>query len=170
MVSVACPSPKLAQRGCYGVDPGLPVFGVRTMEELVSASMARRRFSLFLMSVFAGVALLLAALGMYGVMAFIVGGRLQEFGIRLALGAQTRDILTLACHPALVLTLTGILFGLAASIVVSRLMSGLLFGVSTDDPLTFATVPALLGIVALVACLVPAKRATRVSPLQALRG
>jgi putative ABC transport system permease protein len=156
-------------RTVQAVDPELPVFGVRTMEELMSASMARRRFSLFLMSVFAVLALLLAALGIYGVMAFLVSQRIQEFGIRLALGAQPRDILALAFRPGLVLTSVGVAFGLAASIVVTRLMSSLLFGVSARDPLTFAAVPVLLWTVAVAACLVPVRRATRVSPAQTLR-
>jgi predicted permease len=151
------------------LDPEFPVFGVRTMDELLSASMARRRFSLFLMSVFAALALLLAALGIYGVMAFLVSQRVQEFGIRLALGAQPRDILTLAFRPGLVLTSMDIAIGLVASLMVTRLMSSLLFGVSASDPLTFAAVPALLGIVALTACFVPVRRATRVSPVEALR-
>jgi predicted permease len=153
----------------HAVDPELPVFGVRTMEDLMSASMARRRFSLFLMSAFAALALLLAAMGIYGVMAYVVGQRVQEFGIRSALGARPRDILMLAFRPGLVLTATGTVLGLAASIVVTRLMSSLLFGVSASDPLIFATVPLLLGIVALAACFIPARRATRVSPVQALR-
>jgi len=152
-----------------GVDSELPVFGVRTMEELMSASMARRRFSLFLMSVFASLALLLAALGIYGVMAFLVNQRVQEFGIRLALGAQPRDILALAFRPCLALTSVGTAIGLAASLVITHLMSSLLFGVSAGDPLTYATVPMLLGIVALAACFIPVIRATRVSPVETLR-
>jgi putative ABC transport system permease protein len=131
--------------------------------------MARRRFSLFLMSAFAGLALLLAALGIYGVMAYVVGQRVQEFGIRSALGAQPRDILMLAFRPGLVLTATGAAIGLAVAVAMTRLMSNLLFGVSASDPLTFAIVPVLLGIVALAACFIPANRATRVAPIDALR-
>jgi predicted permease len=153
----------------HNVDPELPVFGVRTMEELMSASMAQRRFSLFLMSAFAAVALLLAALGIYGVMAFVVSQRVQEFGIRSALGAQPRDILMLAFRPGLALTSAGVVAGLAASIAVTHLMSSLLFGVSASDPVIFATVPVVLVIVALVACFIPARRATLVSPVEALR-
>jgi predicted permease len=153
----------------HSINPELPVFGVRTMEELRSASMARRQFSLFLMSVFAVVALLLAALGIYGVMAFVVAQRAQEFGIRLALGANPQDILGLAFRPGFMLTATGTIVGLAASIAVTRLMSSLLFGVSASDPMTFAVVPVLLGIVTMAACFIPARRATRVSPMDALK-
>ena len=135
----------------------------------MSASMARRQFSLFLMSVFAVSALLLAALGIYGVMAFVVTQRAQEFGIRLAFGAKPRDILGLAFRPGLILTATGAVVGLGASILVTRLMSSLLFGVSASDPMTFAVVPVLLGIVTMAACFVPARRATRVSPMDVLR-
>jgi predicted permease len=153
----------------HSIDPEIPVFDVRTMADLMSASMARRQFSLFLMSVFAVVALLLAALGIYGVMAFVVGQRAQEFGIRLALGAKPRDILGLAFRPGLILTATGTVVGLGASIIVMRLMSSLLFGVSASDPMTFAVVPVLLGIVTMAACFIPARRATRVSPMQVLK-
>jgi putative ABC transport system permease protein len=153
----------------HSINPELPVFNVRTMTDLMSVSMARRKFSLFLMAVFAVSALLLAALGIYGVMAFVVSQRAQEFGIRLALGAKPRDILGLAFRPGLILTATGAIVGLGASIVVTRLMSSLLFGVSASDPMTFAVVPVLLGIVTLAACFIPARRATRVSPMQVLK-
>ncbi|MGE5099239.1 MAG: ABC transporter permease [Deltaproteobacteria bacterium] len=153
----------------HSINPELPVFSVRTMAELRSASLARRQFSLFLMSVFAVVALLLAALGIYGVMAFVVGQRAQEFGIRLALGAKPGDILSLAFRPGLILTAMGTIVGLGASIVVTRLMSSLLFGVSASDPTTFAVVPALLGIATMAACFIPARRATRVSPMEVLK-
>ncbi len=153
----------------HSINPELPVFNVRTMADLMSASMARRKFSLSLMSVFAVSALLLAALGIYGVMAFVVSQRAQEFGIRLALGAEPWDILGLAFRPGLILTATGTLVGLGASIVVTRLMSSLLFGVSASDPMTFAVVPVLLGIVAMAACFIPARRATRVSLMEVLK-
>jgi putative ABC transport system permease protein len=153
----------------HGINPELPVFDIRTMAELMSASMARRRFSLFLMSVFAVSALLLAALGIYGVMAFVVSQRAQEFGIRLALGAKPQDILGLAFRPGFILTATGTIVGLGASIGVTRLMSSLLFGVSASDPMTFAVVPMLLAIVTMAACFIPARRATRVSPMDALK-
>ena len=153
----------------HSINPELPVYNVGTMADLMSASMARRRFSLFLISMFAVSALLLAALGIYGVMAFVVSQRAQEFGTRLALGAKPRDILGLAFRPGLILTATGTIAGLVASIAVTRLMSSLLFGVSASDPITFVTVPLLLGIVTLAACFIPAKRATRVSPMEALK-
>ena len=151
------------------INPELPVFDVRTMADLMSASMARRQFSLSLMSIFAVSALLLAALGIYGVMAFAVSQRAQEFSIRLALGAKPRDILGLAFRPGLILTATGTIVGLAASIGVTRLMSSLLFGVSANDAMTFAVVPALLGFVTMAACFIPARRATRVSPMEVLK-
>jgi putative ABC transport system permease protein len=153
----------------YGINPKFPVFDVRTMADVMSVSMAQRHFSLFLMSIFAVSALLLAALGIYGVMAFVVGQRAQEFGIRMALGAMPRNILGLALRPGLILTATGAIVGLAASVGVTRLMSSLLFGVSSNDPTTFAVVPVVLGIVTLAACFIPARRATRVSPMQALK-
>jgi putative ABC transport system permease protein len=156
-------------RTVHGIDAELPVFGVKSMEELMSVSMARRRFSLFLMSAFAVVALFLAGLGIYGVMAFLVNQRIQEFGIRSALGAQPRDLLMLAFRPGLVLTSAGILAGLAASVPVTHLMSSLLFGVSANDPPIFATVPVVLVAVTMAACFIPARRATRVSPVEALR-
>ena len=153
----------------HSINPELPVFDVRTMADLMSASMARRQFSLRLMSIFAVSALLLAALGIYGVMAFVVSQRAQEFGIRLALGATPRNILGLAFRPGLILTAIGTIVGLAASVGVTRLMSSLLFGVSASDPITFAVVPVLLGIVTMAACFIPARRATRVSPMEALK-
>ena len=115
------------------------------------------------------LAVVLAALGLYGVMTFVVSQRAQEFGIRLALGAKPRDILGLAFRPGLILTATGTIVGLGASIVVTRLMASLLFGVSASDPMTFAVVPVLLGIVTMAACFIPARRATLVSPMEALK-
>jgi putative ABC transport system permease protein len=167
-VDVRSTKEALAQ-AVHSINPELPVFNVRTMADLMSASMARRKFSLLLMSVFAVSALLLAALGLYGVMAFVVSQRAQEFGIRLALGAKPWDILGIAFRPGLILTALGTIVGLGASIVVTRLMSSLLFGVSASDPMTFAVVPVLLGIVTMAACFIPARRATRVSPMAVLK-
>ena len=153
----------------HRVDPTLPVFGVRGMEDLLAASMVRRRFALFLMGTFAFLALLLVVIGIYGLMSYAVSQHTQEFGIRMALGAQGRDIVVLVLRPGLLLTLSGVLTGLAGAVAVTRLMSSLLFGVSPTDPLTFLAVPALLALVALVACYVPARRAVRVDPTVALR-
>jgi ABC-type antimicrobial peptide transport system permease subunit len=139
------------------------------MDEVMSASMARRRFSLSLMAMFAGLALFLAAIGVYGVMAYAVNQRSQEFGLRMALGAQHRDIVLLALRPGMFLTMMGVLAGLAAALAVTRLMSTLLFGISPLDPLTFVGVPVVLAAVALLACWIPARRAVRVSPVIALR-
>ncbi len=156
-------------RTVHAVEPELPVFNVRTMDEWMAASMSRRRFALSLMSLFAAVALLLATLGIYGVMAFLVTQRFSEFAIRLALGASPRDILKLAVRPGVILTSVGTLLGLLAALAVTRLMSTLLFGVSSNDLFTFIAAPLLLGAVALAACLIPARAAARVSLLRALR-
>ena len=157
------------QRAVRDVDAELPVFNVRTVEEMMSASIARRRFSLLLMTAFAASALLLAALGIYGVVAFSVSQRTQEFGVRTALGAMPRDILTVAVKPGLVLAALGAGAGVVIAFLATRLMSAMLFGVSATDPVTFVAVPIVLLLVAGVACLIPGRRATRVSPIKALR-
>jgi len=160
---------QLLTRTMEQIDPELPVYGVTTMDELISSSMARRRLALFLMSTFAALALFLASLGIYGVTAFLVKQRVQEFGIRMALGAQIRDILVLAVRPGLVLVSIGAAAGLVGSMFVTRLMSSLLFAVSSTDLFTFVTVPLVLAVVAVIACLIPARYATRISPAEALR-
>jgi predicted permease len=151
------------------VDPELPVFGERTLHEIVSTSLAERRFSMEMVGLFALTALLLAALGIYGVISYMVSERTHEIGIRLALGAQTRSILRMILRQALGLALSGAAIGLVCALVVSRLMTGLLYGVRPSDPLTFAGVVLLLLQVALLACYIPARRATRVDPMVALR-
>ena len=160
---------QLVTRTMEQIDPELPVYGVTTMNELISSSMARRRLALFLMSTFAALALFLASLGIYGVTAFLVKQRVQEFGIRMALGAQIRDILLLAVGPGLFLVSIGAAAGLVVSMFVTRLMSSLLFAVSSTDLFTFITVPLVLAVVAVIACLIPARYATRISPAEALR-
>jgi putative ABC transport system permease protein len=154
----------------HAVDPELPVYGVRTMPEMMAASLARRRFSLSLMAVFGALALFLASIGIYGVMAYAVSQRAQEFSIRMALGAQARDILLLALRPGAILTVTGVALGLAAAQGATRLMASLLFGVSPADPITFVGVPVALALVALLACWIPARRAVHIPPVAALRG
>ena len=153
----------------HELDPDLPVFGVQSMHEVVSASTARRRFSVSLMTSFALAAVLLATLGIYGVMSFLVGQRGQEFGVRQALGATRRDIMALAFRPGIALAAKGTLIGLVVALPVARLLSALLFGVSSHDPLTFIAVPLLLATAAAAACVAPARRATRVDPVIALR-
>jgi putative ABC transport system permease protein len=160
---------QLVTRTMEQIDPELPVYGVTTMDELISSSMARRRLALFLMSTFAVLAMFLASLGIYGVTAFLVKQRVQEFGIRMALGAQIRDILLLAVRPGLVLVSIGAAAGLMVSMFVTRLMSSLLFAVSSTDVFTFVTVPLVLAVVAVIACLIPARYATQISPAEALR-
>jgi predicted permease len=157
-------------RAVREVDAELPVFNVRTVADMMSASIARRRFSLFLMSAFAASALLLASLGIYGVVAISVNQRKQEFGVRSALGARPRDILGVAVKPGLALAAIGAAAGLVAAFMATRLMTAMLFGVTATDPVTFTIVPALLLLVAGVACVLPGLRATKVPPIRALRG
>ena len=152
-----------------GVDHDLPVYGIRSMQEIMADSLARRRFALALMALFGTLALFLASIGIYGVMAYAIGQRSQEFGIRMALGAEPRDILLLAFRPGVILTCIGIAVGIPGGLGSARLMSALLYGVAPYDPATFGAVAALLALVALAACWIPARRAIRVSPSVALK-
>jgi putative ABC transport system permease protein len=158
-----------ARRVVQSIDPAQPVADVRTMESWIGESTSRARFGTLLLTVFSCLALLLAAVGIYGVMAYTVAQRQQEIGIRMALGAQTRDVMRMIMRQGMGMTLVGVCLGLVGGLALSRVVSGLLFGVSATDPLTFAGVALLLTLVALVACLVPARRATRVDPMTALR-
>jgi putative ABC transport system permease protein len=151
------------------LDPEQPVYAVKTMEELLDASVAQPRLNLFLLGLFAGLALLLAAVGIYGVLAYSVTQRTREIGIRLALGAEPSDALMLVVRQGLALALTGIALGLAGSLLITRFISTLLFGVTPTDPFTYAAVSGLLLMVALAASYIPALRATRVDPIVALR-
>jgi putative ABC transport system permease protein len=150
-------------------DPDLPVTHVTTLDDLLSDSVSPRRFSAVLLAIFAGLALVLAAIGIYGVMSYVVGLRTNEIGIRMALGAQPRDIWNLVLGRGTRLAAVGIALGLAGALALSRLLSSLLYGVRATDPLTFAGVALLLGAVALLACYLPARRAARVDPIVALR-
>jgi putative ABC transport system permease protein len=155
------------------LDRELPVFKVTTMERLVADSMVQRRFVMILLGIFALVALLLAAVGLYGVMSYSVARRTNEFGIRLALGAQVRDVLGMVVGQGMKLAGIGLAAGLIGTLVLSlamtRVINGLLFSVQATDPLTYVTAPLVLALVALAACYLPARRATRVDPVVALR-
>ncbi len=158
-----------ATKQVAGLDQDVPVFAVKTMEEYLSASVAAPRFSTTLLSIFAAVALVLTVVGLYGVMSYSVAQRRNEIGIRLALGAQSRDVLLMIVKQGGLLIVMGLVIGLAGAFALTRLLASLLFGVTAKDPFTFAAVAVLLAIVALLACYVPALRATRVDPIEALR-
>jgi predicted permease len=145
------------------------VYGAQTMNEIISGSLAARRFSAILLGVFAALALLLASVGIYGVLSYLVGQRTNEIGIRMALGAGRTDVLRLVMGHGLKMTFLGVVIGLAASIGLTRLMANMLYRVSPTDPLTFAGVALVLALVALAACYIPARRAMRVDPIVALR-
>ena len=153
----------------HRVDAGLPIANISTMEQLVDRSVGQRKLSMILLGVFSGIALLLASIGIYGVMSYAVAQRTNEIGIRLALGAQTRDVLSLIIGQGLRLVLVGLAIGLLGAFALMRVISGLLFGVTAKDPMTFIVVSVVLAVIALLACYVPARRATRVDPLEALR-
>jgi predicted permease len=151
------------------VDPTIPVFDVRTMDFIVSAFLAERRFALEFLGIFAGVALLLASIGIYGVMSYTFSQRTNEIGIRIAMGAQRSDILRLAVGEGTVTVALGMVAGLAGAAVMTRFLQSMLFDVKATDPFTYVAIAGLLTVVTLLACLVPAHRATRVDPLIALR-
>jgi predicted permease len=153
----------------WEIDKDQPVSNISTMEDVLSESIERQRFSMLLLGVFAALAMVLAAVGVYGVMSYSVAQRTREIGIRMALGAQKRDVLKLAVGQGLKLVLIGVAFGLASAFLLTRVMSSLLFGVSATDPATFVAIPLLLIGVALVASYIPARRAAKVDPMVALR-
>jgi len=157
------------RREIHAVDPDQPISNIRTMETVLGDETAPRRLSVTLLTVFAALALLLAALGIYGVLAYFVTQHTPEIGVRLALGAQRRNILALVLKKGMGLALTGVGIGLAAAFALTRLMATLLFDVSATDPMTFAVIALLLTVVALVACYLPARRAMKVDPMVALR-
>jgi putative ABC transport system permease protein len=157
------------QREVKALDPNLPVSNVRTMEEVVAQSLATRRFVLLLFGLFAGLALLLALVGIYGLLSASVSQRTRELGIRIALGATPRNVGRLIVGQGLKLILSGIVIGLVSALALQRVIGKLLYGVSPTDPLTFTMISLLLIAVALLACWIPARRATKVDPLTALR-
>jgi hypothetical protein len=152
-----------------GIDRNLPVSDVRTMDDVAAAALAQPRFVTFLLAVFAVTALALAAIGIYGTISLLVSERTQEMGIRLALGADRPTILKLVLGQGLVLTAMGLAAGLAGAVILTRTLSGLVYGVGTLDPITFVAVPALLAAIALLACVIPARRAASVDPITTLR-
>jgi putative ABC transport system permease protein len=158
-----------AQREIQQVDPELPMISIRTMEQVVSSSISEERFNALLLGIFAALALVLAAVGIYGVMAFSVAQRTHEIGIRMALGAQVSDVLGLVIKQGMILVLIGVGAGLIASLALTRFMKSLLFEVSATDTTTLVVVTVTLIVVALVACWIPARRATKVDPTIALR-
>lgn len=156
-------------REVRAVDPEVPVYAARTMNEVVWRALSNRRFAMLLLMLFAGLALVLSAIGIYGVMAYTVSQRIHEIGVRLALGALPRDVLRLVLRRGVSMALAGAAVGVVAAIALTRWMAGLLYGVTSTDPLTFLVAPVLLGLVALLACFVPARRAAKVDPIVALR-
>jgi ABC-type antimicrobial peptide transport system permease subunit len=165
--SAAIPAQVRAQ--VQSVNSELPVFEAKTLDDVLSASLSQRRFALQMVGSFALTALLLAGLGIYGTISYLVGERRQEIGVRLALGATRGQILAMILRQGLTLATSGATVGLLGALIASRLMRGMLYGVSATDPLTFAGSILVLVVVALAGCYIPAMRATRVDPLFALR-
>ncbi|MGH9801644.1 MAG: FtsX-like permease family protein, partial [Blastocatellia bacterium] len=151
------------------IDPAQPVTNVGTMNQVVASSVAPRSFSVMLLAVFAGAALLLAATGVYGVMAYAVSERTREVGIRMALGAQSSDVVGLILKQGMTLTLAGVVAGMIGAVIAASAMTSLLYGIKATDPLTFVAVALLLFVVAFLACYLPARRAAKLDPMAALR-
>jgi putative ABC transport system permease protein len=151
------------------LDPDLPMYYVRTMEQRVDESLARRRFLVLLLGGFASIYLVLVTMGIHGVMAYLVNQGTREIGIRIALGASQRNILSLVVQRGMALALSGVMIGLAAAFLLTRLIRSLLFGVEATDPMTFAVISLLLFLIAMLASYIPARRATRTDPMVSLR-
>ncbi|HKG14867.1 MAG TPA: FtsX-like permease family protein, partial [Pyrinomonadaceae bacterium] len=151
------------------VDANQPIYNIRTMQQIVSESVAQQRLSMLLLAIFACAALLLAAVGLYGVLAYLVNIRTHEIGIRMALGARPRDVLRLVLRQGGALVLAGLSLGVAAAFAATRALASMLYEVSATDASVYALVALLLAFVALLACLIPARRATKVDPMEALR-
>jgi len=172
VIRTAGPVPALAgalRPAVYAVDKDQPVGSIRALDDILADSMARQRFATLLLGLFSVVAVVIAAIGIYGVTAYTVAQRTSEIGIRLALGAQPRDVLNLVLTQGGKLVGLGLLLGLAAALAGGRLLESMLFKTSARDPLTLAAITGLLAVVAALACLIPALRATKVDPLVALR-
>jgi putative ABC transport system permease protein len=159
----------VVEKEAHALDSELPVFNIMTLDQYVASSVAKLKFSALLLGLFAGLALFLSCIGLYGVMSYVVAQRTRELGIRMALGAQTRDVLRMVVRQGMWLTLLGAAIGVAGAVALTRMIKSWLFGVSPTDPLTFAVAALLLTIVALLSCWVPARRAAKVDPITALR-
>jgi predicted permease len=156
-------------REARAMDPNVPIYDVKSMGQRLTESLARRRFAMLALGLFAVVAMILAAVGIYGVMSYSVTQRTREIGIRMALGAPTPEVLKLIVGQGMLLAGVGVGIGLAGAVATTRLMASLLYGTSPTDPVTFAAIAVLLASVALLACYIPARRATKVDPMVALR-
>jgi len=159
----------LARTQVHAVDGTIPVTNIRTMDEIFSASVAQQRFTMLLVGLFGSLALVLAAIGIYGVMAYTVTQRKHEIAVRMALGAKSNQVLQMVLKEGLLLASLGVGIGLVGAFALTRLMSSLLYEVKPTDAQTFASVSALFILIALFACYLPARRATKVDPLMALR-
>ena len=153
----------------HSIDPDIPLYAVRTMRDRVTESLARRRFTMLLLAVFAGVALLLAAVGIYGLLGYWVNQSVREIGIRMAIGATRGSVVLIMLRRALAIAIPGILIGIVAAFALTRSMESLLFGIAPTDPLTFTTVSIFLLFVTMCAAYIPSRRASRVNPIDALR-
>jgi predicted permease len=152
-----------------GLDPSIPLARIQTMDDVLAASVAQPRFAMVLLAAFGAIALSLALVGIYGVIAYAVSRRTQEIGIRMALGAEGGKVVGMVIRQGMVTALLGVFVGTGMALFMSRLMTGMLYGVAPQDPVTFTAVPALFAVVAAVACWIPAARAARVDPATALR-
>jgi putative ABC transport system permease protein len=157
------------REAALAVDPDQPIYNMMTMEQRLSDSIAPQRFQALLFGVFAVAALVIAAVGVYGALSYVVSQRTHEIGVHMALGARPFDVLKMILKQGMVVTSAGLAIGIAASLALTRVMKGLLFGVRATDPATFATIALLLAGVALGACYLPARKATKVDPMIALR-
>jgi ABC-type antimicrobial peptide transport system permease subunit len=153
----------------HALEPDAPVYDVSTMQNRLSQSLARQRFAMLMLGAFAVFAVILAAIGVYGVMSYLVTQGTRDIAIRIALGAQESNILRLVVRQGMTLATVGIAAGLTGALILSQVMSALLFGISARDAITFTTVPTILAAIALAACYIPARRALKVDPMTALR-